>query len=90
MLQRPISNHWYGGTSYWCSESTNQSDYYEAVSPWENILGALVLVQTLPPKFAPWSKYYAINKIWFCEEIHNCGIQLLNIDTVEQLGDIST
>ena len=52
--------------------------------------GALVLAKTLSPQFTPQSKYYAIKTIWFCEEIHNCCIQLLKINTVEHLGDIFT
>ncbi len=51
---------------------------------------ALVLDKTLPPQFMPQSKYYAIKTIWFHGEIFNRGIQLLKIDTVEQLGDIFT
>ncbi len=52
--------------------------------------GALVLAKTLPPQFTPYSKYYAIKTIWFCEAIHKRCIQLLKINTVEQLGDIFT
>jgi hypothetical protein len=52
--------------------------------------GALVLAKTLPPQFTPQSKYYAIKRIWFCKEIHKCCVQLLKINTVEQLGDIFT
>ncbi len=51
---------------------------------------ALVLVKTLPLQFTPRSKYYAIKTIWFCKEIHKRCVQLLKIDTVEQLGDIFT
>ena len=50
----------------------------------------LLLEETLPPKFTPHSKYYAIKTIWFCEEIYKQGIKLLKIDTKEQLGDIFT
>jgi hypothetical protein len=35
----------------------------------EDNSGALVLAKTLPPQFTPHSKYYAIKKIWFREEI---------------------
>jgi hypothetical protein len=51
---------------------------------------ALVLAKTLPPQFTPQSKYYAIKTIWFCKEIHKRCVQLLKIDTVEQLGEIFT
>ncbi len=40
------------------------------VSVHEDNLGALVLAEMLPPQFTPRSKYYAIKRIWFCEEIH--------------------
>jgi hypothetical protein len=56
----------------------------------EDNSGALVLAKTLPPQFTPHSKYYAIKTIWFCEEIHKHCIQLLKINTVEQLGEIFT
>ncbi len=56
----------------------------------EGNLGALVLAKTLPPQFTPQSMYYAIKTIWFFKEIHKRCIQLLKIDTVEQLGDIFT
>ena len=48
------------------------------------------MAQTLPPQFTPRSKYYASKTIWFCEEINKKGIKLLNIDSVDQLGDIFT
>jgi hypothetical protein len=60
------------------------------VSIHEDNSGALVLAQTLPPQFTPRSKYYAIKTIWFCEEIFKRGIQLIKIDTIDQLGDIFT
>jgi hypothetical protein len=56
----------------------------------EDNIGALVLAKTLPPQFTPHSKYYAIKTVRFCKEIHKCCIQLLKIDTVEQLGGIFT
>jgi hypothetical protein len=56
----------------------------------EDNSGALVLAKTLPPQFTPRSKYYAIKTIWFCKEIHRQNINLLKIDTIEQLGDIFT
>jgi hypothetical protein len=39
------------------------------VSILEDNSGALVLAKTLPPQFTPRSKYYAIETIWFHEEI---------------------
>jgi hypothetical protein len=56
----------------------------------ENNLGALVLIKTLPPQFTPQREYYTIKTIWFCKEIFKRNVQLLKIDTVEQLGDIFT
>ena len=41
--------------------------------------GALILYGTLPPRFAPRSKYYATKTIWFCEEINKSKIVLLKI-----------
>jgi hypothetical protein len=60
------------------------------VSIHEDNSGALVLAKTLPPHFTPRSKYYAIKTIWFREEIFKRDVQLLKIDTAEQLGDIFT
>ena len=60
------------------------------VSIHEDNSGALVLAQTLPPQFTPRSKYYAIKTIWFREEIFKRGIQLIKIDTIDQLRDIFT
>lgn len=60
------------------------------VSVHENNVCALVLAQTMPPQFTPWSKYYTIKTVWFCEEIHNHEIKLVKIDSMEQLGDIFT
>ena len=34
----------------------------------EDIAGALVLAETIPLQFTPWSQYYAIKTDWFCEE----------------------
>jgi hypothetical protein len=60
------------------------------VSIHEDNAGALVLAETIPPQFTPRSKYYAIKTVWFREEIQKCGMKLLKIDTIEQLGDIFT
>ena len=56
----------------------------------EDNAGALILAQTIPPQFTPRSKHYAIKTHWFREQIIARGIELLKIDTVEQLGDICT
>ncbi len=60
------------------------------VSIHEDDAGALILAETIPHEFTPSSKYYAIKTVWFQEEIQKRAIKLLKIDTVEQLGDIST
>jgi hypothetical protein len=60
------------------------------VSIHEDNLGSLVFAQTLPPQFTPQSKYYAIKTIWFRKEIFKRGIQLIKIDTIDQLEDIFT
>jgi hypothetical protein len=54
----------------------------------EDNSGTLVLAKTLPPQFTPQSKYHAIKTIWFRDEIFKRDIQLNEVDTVEQLGDI--
>ena len=51
-------------------------------------MGALVLVEMITPQFTPVSKYYATKNIWFHEEIFNIGINLVNIDTLQKLGDL--
>ncbi|KAL7483809.1 hypothetical protein ACHAW6_009450 [Cyclotella cf. meneghiniana] len=49
----------------------------------EDNVGALVLAETIPPKFTPRSKYYAIKTISFCEEIQKHCVKLIKIDMVE-------
>ena len=56
----------------------------------EDNSGALVLAQTIPPQFTPRSKHYAIKTHWWREQVIKRGIELLKIDTVDQLGDIFT
>lgn len=56
----------------------------------EDNAGALILAQTIPPQFTPRSKHYAIKTHWFREQIIARGIELLKIETAEQLGDICT
>ena len=60
------------------------------VSIHEDNTGALIFSNTLPPQFTPRSKYYASKTIWFREEINKREINLLKIETVEQLGGIFT
>ena len=52
--------------------------------------GALILAQTISPQFTPRSKYYTIKTVWFQEEIQKRKVELLKIETKEQLGDIFT
>jgi hypothetical protein len=56
----------------------------------EDNVGALILADTLPPQYTPWSKHYHIKTIWFRELIKKLKIKLVKIETVEQLGDIFT
>ena len=49
------------------------------VSIHEDNASVLVLAQTLPPQFTPWSKHYAAKTIWFCEEITKRKIKLLKM-----------
>ncbi len=54
------------------------------VSIHEDNSGALVLAKTLPSQYTPRSKYYAIKKIWFREEIFKRDVQLHKIDSLEE------
>ena len=56
----------------------------------EDNVSALILARTLPQKFMPHSKYYAIKKILFCNNINKRNIALLTIATVEKLGYLFT
>jgi hypothetical protein len=56
----------------------------------EDNTGALILADTLPPQYTPWSKHYHIETIWFRELIKKLKIKLVKIETVEQLGDLFT
>ena len=60
------------------------------VSVQEDNAGALVLARTFSPEFTTTSKYYAARTIWFCEDIVKRGVNILKIDTIEQLGDLFT
>ncbi|KAL7537654.1 hypothetical protein ACHAXR_010266 [Thalassiosira sp. AJA248-18] len=50
-------------------------------------LATLYLLVTL---HAPRSKFFHLETIWFREEIARRGINLVKVDTKEQLGDIFT
>ena len=50
----------------------------------------LIIAETLPPQFTPRSKHYAIKTVWFREQIVTCGMVLVKINTVKQLGDMFT
>ena len=56
----------------------------------EENTGALVLARTFSPQLTMRMNYYAKKTIWFCEEIVNCGINILRIDIVSQLGNLFT
>ena len=56
----------------------------------EDNSGALVLANTIPPEYTSRSKFYHIETIWFREQIVTRGIEVVKIETTEQLGDIFT
>ncbi len=56
----------------------------------EDNAGALILADTLPLQYTPWSKHYHTKAIWFRELIKKLKIKLVKIETVEQLGDLFT
>jgi hypothetical protein len=56
----------------------------------EDNAAALILADTLPPQYTPWSKHYHIKTIWFRELIKKLKIKLVKIETVEQLADLFT
>ncbi len=56
----------------------------------EDNAGALILAKTVPLQFTPRSKAYAVKTHWFREQIIKRSIELLKIDTKEQLGDMFT
>ena len=60
------------------------------VSIHEDNAAALVLAETLPPQFTPRSKWYVLKTVWFREDIHKCGIKLVKVETLEQLGNMFT
>ena len=56
----------------------------------EDNAGTLILAKTKPPQFTPRSKHYAIKTHWFREQIILRAIDVVKIETTEQLGDIAT
>ncbi|KAL7450492.1 hypothetical protein ACHAWC_005220 [Mediolabrus comicus] len=56
----------------------------------EDNAAALILGNTIPPAFTPRSKFFHLETIWFREEIAKRGINLVKVDTKEQLGDMFT
>jgi transposase InsO family protein len=57
---------------------------------YEDNVGALTLGRLEPKRMTPRSKHYAIKYHWFREQIGPRNIQLVKIDTKNQLGDIFT
>mmetsp|Transcript_4163 Transcript_4163/g.6401 ORF Transcript_4163/g.6401 Transcript_4163/m.6401 type:complete len:708 (-) Transcript_4163:225-2348(-) len=56
----------------------------------EDNSSALELANTIPPEYTSRSKFYHIETIWFREQIVTRGIEVVKIETTEQLGDIFT
>ena len=56
----------------------------------EDNAGALVLPNTLPLQSTLASKHYSVNTHWFKEKITEIKIEIVNISTTDQLGDICT
>ncbi|KAL7457958.1 hypothetical protein ACHAWC_009470 [Mediolabrus comicus] len=56
----------------------------------EDNSGALVLANTIPPESTPRSKFYHLETVWFREQIVLHGIDVVEVSTTEQLGDIFT
>jgi hypothetical protein len=56
----------------------------------EDNVGALTLGKLEPRRMTPRSKHYAIKYHWFREQIGPRNIELIKVDTTNQLGDIFT
>jgi hypothetical protein len=56
----------------------------------EDNIGALALGKLEPRRMTPRSKHYAIKYHWFCKHICPHQIQLVKIDSDDQLGDLFT
>ena len=74
------------------------ADYYKLdsaatkmnVTVHEDNSSALIFAKLIPPEHTPRSKFFHLETVWFREEIVKRCIQLVKIDTKEQLGDIFT
>ena len=53
-------------------------------------VGALTLGRLEPCRMTPWSKHYAIKYHWFQEHVSAHCIQLIKVDTHNQLGNLFT
>ncbi len=56
----------------------------------EDNVGALTLAGLEPCRMTPRSKHYAIKYHWFREHVAVCRVQLVKVDTHNQLGDLFT
>ena len=56
----------------------------------EDNVGALLLGQLESSRMTPRSKKYAVKYHWFCSELGPSGVQLHEIASENQLGDIFT
>jgi Reverse transcriptase (RNA-dependent DNA polymerase) len=57
---------------------------------WEDNAGALALAKLEPPRMTPRSRHYAVKYHWFREHIVPEKIELVKIETKNQLADILT
>jgi hypothetical protein len=60
------------------------------VTVWEDNTGALTLANLEPGRMTPRSKHYAVKYHWFREHLKPNGIEVLKIDTEDQLADMLT
>jgi hypothetical protein len=56
----------------------------------EDNVGALTLAKLEPARMTPRSKHYAIKYHWFREHVHANRVNILKIDSKNQLGDMFT
>jgi transposase InsO family protein len=56
----------------------------------EDNVGALTLAKLEPARMTPRSKHYAIKYHWFREHVHANRVNILKIDSKNQLGDLFT
>jgi len=57
---------------------------------WEDNIGALTLANLEPPRITPRSKHFAIKYHWFRESLKPGEIEIVKVDTDNQLADILT